>query len=205
MRPRRETIALQPVNQQQLAPGMILPGHLRDRTGRVLIQAGTLLGPRHLALLRQRGTLGLYAGPDWDRNPVAPPPHEKPAKPAEVLAALRGRRMGGAKMRVREHERYTWSVVLRLSIEEQNLDGCRRRDVVVRTGDISVSGFAFFYDQYIHPGTLLRARFETVPGRPYLIAVVRNCTHISARRHRIGAQFVKVRRGKAIVETQPRP
>jgi len=202
MSPGRATPELRRIDYYSLVPGMVLPGHLRDRTGRVLIQAGTVLGPKHLDLLRERGALGVYAGADWHQPEADAAPPAQIGDPKEVLAALRGRRPERGQIRVRRNQRHAWSALLNVSIEERSQTGTRYRDLVVRTADISVRGFSFFYDHYIHPGTVVRAHFDMLPHSPCLVAVVRNCTHVSARQHRVGAEFVKVRRGTPVNQPQ---
>ncbi|MGD8451494.1 MAG: PilZ domain-containing protein [Phycisphaerae bacterium] len=79
-------------------------------------------------------------------------------------------------------------------LEHSGKGGRRERRLDVTTVDISVGGMAFYYRQYIHPGSTIRARFDALPGKPYVTAVVRNCTLIGPGRHRIGMEFIEVRR-----------
>jgi hypothetical protein len=183
---------LRPVDQTELTSGQVLPGDLCDRTGRVLLHAGETLSAEGLA--RVRGVAdGLYAGPNWPKPPGAP---DTPS-PEELMEALRSRRPGHGGEKGRRHARHAWRVRLRLTIQEGSGEWGRRQ-VEVTTLDISVSGFAFEFPQFINSGTVVYARFDTLPNRPAMKGVVRNCTHVSARMHRVGVEFIKLVPGEAI-------
>ncbi len=107
----------------------------------------------------------------------------------EVLAALRERYRDAGGSDNRRHERYAWTVPLSLTIEETGDSGVDSREVVVTTHDISLGGFAFIARSYVHPGSVISARFDTLPGKPRLVGVVRNCIHLSGALHRVGVQF----------------
>ena len=189
-----ESKGLRLLGQNELTAGAVLPGHIRDRAGRVLVPSGQQLDQTRLDTLRDRTMGMLYAGEDWPTaNSASPGVDPEPASAGELTAAQL-RRSGVHPDRVRRHARHEWSVELRLSIEERSPEGCRQREVLVTTGDISLGGFSFFYRHYIHPGTTISARFETLTGQPHLTAIVRHCAHVSDRQHRIGAEFVAVER-----------
>lgn len=170
-----------------------LPGHLRDAEGHILLRAGQKLSPAKLSELERRHILEFYAGDDWPSAPAAQADHELPASTDELTAALRRRR---ATMhdsgQFRSTTRFVWKTRLRLRIQEGDHFGTRDRQIDVETADVSVRGFAFVYDQYLHAGTIVIARLEMLP-RPLVVkAVVRGCHLIGGRQHRLGCQFVEV-------------
>lgn len=180
---------LRRIQLEELAVGAPLPGNLRDRRGQVLIPAGQVLGQDDIVLLKETVDLEVYAGDDW--------PQElqkmvgNPAVPAEVLKLLRLRRASRGHDNPRRHGRRACTIRLHMVIEERGPQGCRRREVEVTMCDISISGLAFIFPQYVHPGSVIHATFRGLPGKPRLVAVVRNCVYLSAREHRVGTEFVE--------------
>ena len=67
----------------------------------------------------------------------------------------------------------------------------RTRDMIAETCDLSASGFSFICDHFIHTDTVLYTRFESLPDRPIVKAVVRHCVYLSARQHSVGVEFVE--------------
>lgn len=191
---------LRRIEPEELPLGEPLRGALRDRVGHVLVPQGRIFTAATLTALRQRAQLGVYIGGDWFRSdapsasptPVAPcldRPPEELNDPAVVAATLRALRGEHASLAPRRHRRHTWKVKLRLELEEITVGGRRKRALTVTSSDISVQGFSFHHRNFIHPGTLVRARVESLPDRPVLAGVVRNCVHLEGSRHRIGVEF----------------
>lgn len=185
--------ALRRIDIGQLSCGTKLLGHLCGREGRILIRAGQVLSDDHFALLSRRGSSAVYVGDDWPWDPGDLP--NEFADPAEIMEALHRRRMARPGAQARRCLRHVWTVTLKLTIEEHSSEGYRQREIQVTTTDLSMSGFAFVYHQYVHPGTALQVCFHSLPDWPTVTAVVRNCVHIAAREHRVGVEFTKVARG----------
>lgn len=110
--------------------------------------------------------------------------------PAELLHVLRRRGQGRRTGPVRRRARYRCRVRVEVTLIEQTSVGSSSRAATVTTGDVSVDGFSFLWDGFVHPGTAVQARFGSLPDHPVLTAVVRSCTHVEGRRHRVGVEFV---------------
>jgi hypothetical protein len=175
MRTNGDHPRLRRIYRDELPVGTVLPGHLRDRQGRILLRAGKRIELEHLTLLDERVDFAIFAADDWPT--ATPPSKDDAADPSDVLEALRLRRSSPGKARPRRHRRRACTVPVRLLIEERTALGSRQREADVTTCDISVAGFAFIFHQYMHPGTAVRATFASLPDRPHLTAIVRNCTH----------------------------
>jgi hypothetical protein len=174
------------IRRDELLLGWALPGDLRDAEGRILLPAGEVVRPEHLERPGPYAGEGLYVGPDWDA-----PQGASAGSPAEVVRSVFLRH--GAKepnSDQRTYLRHAWSVPLTLVIEETA--GCRRapREIEVLTADLSLGGFAFYYRQYVARETSVRVQFDSLPTRPRLVGVVRNCRLLEGTRHRIGVQFI---------------
>jgi hypothetical protein len=188
-----DKLRLRLIRFDQLEAGLRLPGHLRDRQGRILIKSGQVLTAQALDRLSRRHG-NLYVGPDWGR-PTKPARTSRRAagEPnpihARIIEALRQQEEIHQWSERRGSERYTWNTEIAIAVEEN--DGMRvcERSVRVSTQDISVKGFGFVYEQFLNPGTVVRACFEHVPGQPILTGVVRNGKHIRGTLHRIGVEF----------------
>ena len=180
---------LRRIRVSELNTGEVLPGHVRDSAGRILIRAGQIMTAEHLDTLRERTAGIIYVGLDWPREPVASERND--VTPEEVLDALRQRRSTKGSKKIRKHERHAWCVSLTLELQESHMEGVRRRQVAVTTHDISAGGFAFIFNQFIHPGTTIRAHFEALPNKPQLSGVVCNCVHLSGNQHRVGVQITR--------------
>lgn len=184
-------MSLRRVNATTLALGTTLPGDIRDYQGRSILRAG-LVVDRHLleAVKTHLGT-AFYVGPDWPDDGSGENGSAE-ADASEVFETLsRQHDAGAATAENRKHERHEWSVSLTLQIVEQDPGGIRHRQLEVMTKNISQGGFAFTYNGYLHPGTEVSAIFATLPGKPHLTGVVRNCTLVSGHQHRVGVQFLQ--------------
>jgi hypothetical protein len=78
-------------------------------------------------------------------------------------------------------------VALTLWILEQH--GSQRRIDVI-TSDLSRGGFSFTFNQFIYPGSSIRAWIEGL-ARPVLSGLVQDCVHLSGCDHRVSVQFVR--------------
>lgn len=80
--------ALRPVPAENLIEGLLLPGPLRDRQGRILVPAGATLTAPVLRTLKRHAERGLFAADDWP-EPAATTNEEPEAAPlwARPLAA----------------------------------------------------------------------------------------------------------------------
>lgn len=117
-------------------------------------------------------------------------PVEGQSSPSAILEDLHRRH--GARQPTpdeRGSERRTWSVPLLIEVQELMNRSSADRKLEVRTLDISASGFAFDYSQYLAVGTRVRVRFKSLANRPCLEGVIRNCRLIDGSRHRMGVQF----------------
>ncbi|MCC6580979.1 MAG: hypothetical protein IT440_11110 [Phycisphaeraceae bacterium] len=127
---------------------------------------------------------------------AAPPAVPKTtAKPRDVVGELSRQHRnenGTPDKNKRAHARHGWQVVLTLTIEELSNGEHRRRQIEATTFDIAVAGFGFIFNQFIHPGTIVYARFDSLPNKPWLRGVVRNCFKLGGFQHRVGVQFLEV-------------
>lgn len=173
--------------------GQRLPGHLCDATGRVLVRAGKVLTQDHLQLLGTKLITGVYGGEGWGAGAELEAP--EPATPTSVMEEL-VQRHGGTKTakNQRSHERHKWTVPLTLELEESGQYGPTRRTIQVSTVDISRGGFAFAFRQYVFPGTIVRAQFDSLPKCPRLEGSVTGCILLGGNQHRVGVQFTQAER-----------
>lgn len=201
MQSSNEAKYLRLLARDELMLGQVLPGHLCDQTGRILIRRGERLTARHLQMLDNREQRDLYVGRDWpSANGREAATHV--VTPAELVEALKRRnRSRGQHSRGRRHARHEWRTRLHVTVQECSKGMFRRREIEVTTCDLSASGFAFVSQQFIHPGTILYPRFEALPNRPTLKAVVRNCVYVTGREHRVGAEFVHLDPGESVPQS----
>lgn len=187
-----DTIGLRRISRHCLSKGFILPGDVRDFQGRVILRAGLIVDRHLLDAVKARCGEAFYVGPDWPSD--GSEGDDPDATPAEVMHSLSLQHEDDPEDRPenRKHERHQWSVQLTLEIEELTAGGFRRRQLEVMTRNISKGGFAFVFGGYLHPDTKVSARFDTLPGKPRLTGIVRNCTLVSGRQHRIGVQFMGI-------------
>ncbi len=171
--------------------GGVLRGHLRDRTGRILIRRGQRLSEDHVRLLAERETRGVYGGSDW------PPAEDSDgtratASPEELMFALNRRfRSRQDTGRVRRYARHPWRMRLKITLQE-NCDGVvYRLELMVTTCDVSANGFSFICKRFVHPAVILYSRFDTLPNRPVVKGIVRNCVYLESRDHRVGVEFLE--------------
>lgn len=113
------------------------------------------------------------------------------ASPEEVFDQLHHRfgSSGSGVSNERKHGRHKWVTPLTVLIEKEPHHKSQKRDVEVTTHDISRGGFSFMFKQYLHPGTRIRTRFNSLPGCPIVRGIVRNCIHLGSTFHRIGVEF----------------
>ena len=175
------------ISQEELALGEPLPGDLRDSDGYILLAAGSILQAKDLQELGSRANGELYVGPEWCGGDA------KAVNSPDAVVDEIFERHGGRKPATEERSRvrYPWRVPLTVVLEEPQKHDVIAREIKVVTADISRRGFAFYYRQYIALGTYVQAQFDSLPDRPRLAAVVRNCRLIEGTRHRIGAQFIR--------------
>lgn len=65
-----------------------------------------------------------------------------------------------------------------------------RRRMTVAACDLSAHGFAFTAVKFLHPGTVVYARFVTDAQQSIMKGIVRNCVYLGDRLHRIGVEFI---------------
>lgn len=173
------------IGRDELVLGQPLPGDLRDAEGCILLPAGEIVKSEHLEPPGPCVGEGLYVGPDWDAAQ-----RTSAGSHAEVVDEA-FRRCGAEQSNAdqRTHPRYTWIFPLTLVLEEGSDHQLAVREIEVLTADLSVGGFSFCYRQYVARDTSVRVQFDSLPTRPRLVAVVRNCRLLEGTRHRIGVQF----------------
>lgn len=86
----------------------------------------------------------------------------------------------------REASRYPWVTKLAVRIVDPT-GGIR--DIEITTHDLSVGGFSFLYNQFLHNGTIVITHIKSLPNQPTIMCVVRNCVHVKGAIHRIGVRF----------------
>ncbi len=62
-------------------------------------------------------------------------------------------------------------------------------EICVNTMDLSAGGIGFTANRPIEPGSVITVQFESLPGKPISLCIVRNCIQIDDQSHRIGAEF----------------
>ena len=168
------------MRRENLPVGKIVDDEIRDARGGVLVDSGVVLDGAAVALLPN---IVYFAQRDNKQS-------------AEDVVDEVFRRLGRAApvANQRRHERRSWSVTITVTIEQACNKSVSPRAELIRTHDISRSGFSFIYRQYVPVGAKVGAEFAILPGRPVLKATVRSCTHIGCRDHRIGVEFDKIHR-----------
>jgi hypothetical protein len=188
---RRSTDGLRLLDPRELALGKTLPGHVRDRAGRILIRKGQAFSLAHLQLLAERGSQAVYVDADWDGEPPPPVRAAPQFDPQELLEALKRKHgLRSGLMRGRRQQRYPWHCQLAMMIQECSDGVLHHREITVETCDVSSGGLAFISQQFLHIGTIIYPRFDSLPNRPVTKGIVRHCVHIEARRHRVGVELV---------------
>ncbi len=174
---------------EMLRVGKPVPGTIFDERGHVLLRAGTPLSAAQLKALKCRGLTRLFVGPDW---PDAE--GRSTIESARSLEAILDRAAAAKKKRYcRRHERRACRMPITVELEESHPIGSMARTMNVTTIDLSAGGMAFESEGYIHPGTGLISTFDKLAGRPRIRGVVRSCTHVGGRVHRIGVEFIFLR------------
>ncbi len=173
------------IELDDLEVGQVLPGHLRDRDGRIIIPAGAVLTEEDIAGLKDRS---LFVGQDWLDNRARMRAAQAAAREGEPAGSyhLPFDLPTGAELR--QQQRHVWNTVLNLEITDA--DGSSRRTMSVRTLNLSSGGFAFLMRQFVHPGSRVLAEFKALPGKPVVEAIVRSCTPLGGMEHRVGVQFI---------------
>jgi hypothetical protein len=186
------TSELQRLNDGDLAPGTSLRGHVRDIRGRILLRAGQMIDQASVESARKHAPAGLYGGGDWRDEVVGASGSSASGEScARIMKELSEQHRPGKAFKDRRHERKPWAVPLTVQLEERCTEGIRTRDVEVTSHNISSGGFAFVFNQYVHEGTIVRVQFDTLPRKPRLMGVVRNCVLLNGRQHRVGVQFME--------------
>lgn len=180
---------LRRLDSNELREGMVVHTAIRDHQGRVVVRAGQTLTAEHLDSLSARATEGLFVPATWTARM-----RSETDESEEILKILNARSVIDGKVTPRRHARHTWTVPLRVAVEERFGSDTHYRQLDVQSCDISAGGLAFFYQQFIHPGTVIHVELHSLPNVPRVTAVVRDCRLVGARRHRIGAEIVHVQR-----------
>lgn len=176
-----------PVDRGRLVAGRPLPGNLYDHKGRVLFRTGQTLDAGALRMLEMYDDTGVFGDEQW-QTPRAQAASASAPVPDQPDRIAKLRRSGEAR-RLRAHQRYCWRSRVPIVLEEPSSDGMRRRQALVHTLDLSAGGFAFEFDQYVHPGTIVHAAFQALKRNPQRRGVVRSCVHVSGTTHRVGVEF----------------
>lgn len=90
------------------------------------------------------------------------------------------------------HERHPWQVAVQVEILEDSskiTGDSPSRTITVTTQDLSRNGFAFTYQGFIHPGTMIQVSFDMLPHQPVYLGTVRHCNNIGGMMHLVGVQF----------------
>jgi hypothetical protein len=179
---------LLPLDHKELSVGRVVPSHVRDDGGRILVRAGETLTEEHLQNLAQPGSPALFTDRDWNapQEPAQPPT----MNPKELAAALQ-RRCGvrPGQGPGRRHQRHPWQCQLQITIQD-SIGSRHLRRIEAETIDVSIGGFGFVSSHFIYIGTIIFARLACLPSRPVVKGIVRNCQHLEGRRHRVGVEFV---------------
>lgn len=88
----------------------------------------------------------------------------------------------------READRYPWAIKLHVTIIDPM---GTPREIVVQTHDLSIGGFSFIYNQFLHNGTVVIACIKALPKQPKVLCIVKNCVHVKGASHRVGVRFEK--------------
>lgn len=176
-----EDMTRPPIPKDQLKPGIVVPGDIVDEHGRIMIRTGTRITEHTLDTL---GTTMLFAGANWPMQSTS-----TPGQVVKQLAAQRGENFEEDDRR--QHTRKKWAVDLEVVVIEKQGEMTQQRLIKVQTIDISLGGFAFHFNQFLHVGTCLAARFKALPHEPILTGQVRSCVSIGGVKHRIGIEFTK--------------
>ncbi len=189
------SLELRQLRRAELILGQRLPSHVYDRNGRILIRRGLILKPEHLALIDERDDWDVFTDPSWPD--AAARSDESWAPPDELMQMLKRRmRMRRDRGNFRRQPRYLCRVRVTVLLQEKWKSGIQWRELKVTTCDVGPGGFSFVCDRYVHLGTIVFPRFESLPNRPVMKGIVRNCTYVEGRDHRVGVQFLKLQAGE---------
>jgi hypothetical protein len=192
------TMDLRRLTRDELVLGERLPGHVRDRSGRVLIRRGQVLLPKHMDLLSEREAWKVFAGPDWPTLP-RPPRRTRTPSPEELMHALKRQRFTRKdKNRVRRHTRHRCRMQAKLMVAENKNTGSQRVQMEITTCDVGLGGLSFICDRFLYTGSVVYLRLQALANQPVMKGVIRNCTYIDGREHRVGVEFVELGPGEEI-------
>ncbi len=193
---RPQAARMRRIEPEDLVRGAPLPHAVYDHAGQILVREGHVLTDEVFRGLIERRWTGLFVPveerPTGEENP-------RP-RPEELLYALYRRDRTHARSRARRHRRRAWRTALTVVLEESGGPSPTHRRLSVETRDLSSRGFAFLCQGAVNVGTAVFARFDTLPHRPILKGVVRNCTHVAGRQHRVGVEFVPLEPGDSLPE-----
>lgn len=159
-----------------LSIGKPLKSHLRDRDGKVMVQAGTVLDRATVAVLPH--TVFIDNGEGEIQTPSG----------AEGQGFLRSDRNRQAPNE-RRYERQPWTATITVTIDRQTLRGATQHALRVVAQDISRGGFSFIYRQFISPGSKVSIKLDMLPGEPVINGTVKSCVLIGGMEHRVGVAF----------------
>jgi hypothetical protein len=188
---------LRQLEPRELAVGRVTLADILDRHGRVVLEKGTRFGAEHAWIVKKYGFEGLFVGPDWPPPRCSDDVGALTIDPDELMQSLQRKAAArGGALRVRGQARHGWSQRITV-VEVAKLAGAViQRRIEVTTQDLSRSGFAFVAPHFVYEGTVLYASFGSLPGRPVMKAIVRNCQLGSGRDYRVGAEFVPLESGE---------
>jgi len=118
-------------------------------------------------------------------KPVKDVPAE--SSPTEILKAIEQQQAMRRGSEGRKSPRQFVCIAAVLQIQESPTAPVRPANVA--TNNISEGGFGFIYDAHLRPGSIVRACFESLPGKPCIKGVVRCSVRICGTQHRIGVEF----------------
>ncbi|MFQ5501870.1 MAG: PilZ domain-containing protein [Phycisphaerae bacterium] len=65
-------------------------------------------------------------------------------------------------------------------------------EICVEAIDLSAAGIGFTAGRPIEPGSVITVHFESLPGKPISLCIVRNCSPVEDQYYRIGAEFKNI-------------
>jgi len=89
----------------------------------------------------------------------------------------------------RQAPRHYYCVPITIDMPEGSPGGPRRMRAA--TNNISKGGFAFIADTLIRAGTTINVYFDSLPGTPRAIGIVRSSAYLCGTQHRVGVEFVR--------------
>lgn len=114
---------------------------------------------------------------------------ESESSPTDILQAIEKQQSMRRGSEARKSPRQFVCVPATLQIQESPTAPARPANVA--TNNISEGGFGFIYDGPLRAGARIRACFDSLPGKPCIMGVVRSSVRICGTQHRVGVEFVK--------------